>query len=200
MIIAIHLPIKTNELNPMQSRGCELIPQKTVNPFNQLICEFNVKMKSSVFVRGLVGLASMVVFGAASSPSLAEFKAVKTINGKNPPGAIKSLVNTKTLVDEIRPDGQRILAVRGTRLPGTRVPIHVHEFSGLTCIISGHITDFVEGEEDKVFGPGDCYYMPAATPMSAVNLGKESAILIDIFVLPVGERPMKVIESGVNYP
>ena len=157
-------------------------------------------MKKSFFVHGLIGLASMVTCGVASSPSFAEIEAVKIINGKNPPGAIKSLVNTKTLVDEIRPDGQRILAVRGTRLPGTRVPIHLHEFSGLTCIISGQITDFVEGEEDNVFGPGDCYYMPTATPMSAANLGKESAVLIDIFVLPVGEKPMKVIESGVNYP
>ena len=113
-------------------------------------------MKKSFFVHGLIGVASMVTCGIASPPSFAEIEAVKIINGKKPPGAIKSLVNTKTLVDDIRPDGQRILAVRGTRLPGTRVPIHVHEFSGLTCIISGQITDFVEGEKDNVFGPGDC--------------------------------------------
>ena len=171
-----------------------------MNLFDDLIYEFHAMMKRSIFVHGLVGFASVVTFGATSSLSFAEIKPVKIINGKKPPGAIKSLINTKTLVDEIRPDGQRILAVRGTRLPGTRVPIHVHEFSGLTCIISGQITDFVEGEEDKVFGSGDCYDMPASTPMSAVNLGKEPVVLVDVFVLPVGERPMKVIESGVNYP
>ena len=81
-----------------------------------------------------------------------------------------------------------------------RVPIHIHQISGLTCIISGQITDFVEGQTKKVFGAGDCYYMPAETPMSAVNLGAKPVVLVDIFVLPDGEKSMKVIESGVDYP
>jgi len=151
-------------------------------------------------LHGLLGFVSVLTFEAVASSADAEMKFVKTINGKNLPGVIKSLVNTKTLVDAIRPDGQRILAVRGTRLPGTRVPIHIHQFSGLTCIISGQITDFVEGQTKKVFGAGDCYYMPAETPMSAVNLGAKPVVLVDIFVLPDGEKSMKVIESGVDYP
>lgn len=157
-------------------------------------------MKALFFARGLLGFASVFVVGDIAFPAYANIEPVKTINGKSIPGTIKPLVNSKTLVDEIRPDGKRILAVRGTRLPGTRVPIHIHEFSGLTCVISGQITDFVEGQNDNVFGPGDCYYMPAATPMSAVNLGKDPAVLVDIFVLPVDEMPMKVIESGIQYP
>ncbi len=39
--------------------------------------------------------------------------------------------------------------------------------------------------------------MPADTPMSAANLGKEPVILVDISVLPSGEQPMRVIESGL---
>ncbi len=38
--------------------------------------------------------------------------------------------------------------------------------------------------------------MPADTPMSAANLGKEPVILVDNFVLPSGEQTMRVIESG----
>lgn len=157
-------------------------------------------MKISIVFRGFLGFASVLAFEAVALPAYTEMKPVKTINGKSLPGAIKRLVNTKTLVDEIRPDGQRILAVRGTRLPGTRVPIHVHQFSGLTCVISGQVTDFVEGQTEKVFGAGDCYYMPAETPMSAVNLGTKPVVLVDLFVLPDGEKPMKVIEFGVDYP
>ena len=144
----------------------------------------------------------VVLFALLSAPlsAAAQVEAVKVINGRSLPGIIKGLTNTKTLVDEIRPDGQRILAVRGTRLPGTRVPIHVHDHSGLTCVISGQITDYVEGEDDQVFEAGDCYYMPDQTPMSAANLGKEPVILIDIFVLPPGEPPMRVIESGLMSP
>ena len=49
------------------------------------------------------------------------------INGKKPPGTVAGLVNTKLLIDAIRPDGMQLSVTRGTRLPGTRVAIHVHE-------------------------------------------------------------------------
>ena len=142
---------------------------------------------------------ALLVLLNASLATAAQAESVKVINGKSLPGIIKSLTNTKTLIDEIRPDGQRILAVRGTRLPGTRVPIHVHDHSGLTCVVSGQITDFVEGEDNQIFEAGDCYYMPDQTPMSAANLGKEPVILVDIFVLPPGEPPMRIIESGLMH-
>ncbi len=128
---------------------------------------------------------------------MAHVEPVKMINSKELPGIIAGLSNKKTLVDDIRRDGQRVLVVRGTRLPGSRVPIHVHDHSGLTCVISGQITDFIEGKKNQVFCAGDCYYMPADTPMSAANLGKEPVILVDISVLPSGEQPMRVIESGL---
>ena len=120
------------------------------------------------------------------------------INGKKPPGTVSNLVNTKLLIDAIQPDGMQLSVTRGTRLPGTRVAIHVHEFGGFTCIISGEITDFVEGKEDAVYGPGECYYMPPNTPMSAANLGDESAVLIDSFVVPPGKPVITKLEPGFN--
>ena len=53
----------------------------------------------------------------------------------------------------------------------------------------------MEGQSPQVFGPGECFYMPANTPMSAANLGDEPVELIDIFVLPENEPPMTVIEK-----
>ena len=141
---------------------------------------------------------ALFVFVGMPLSAFAQGGQVELINGKKLPGVIQGLTNTKTLVDRTRPDGNRILAVRGIRLPGTRVPIHVHDHSGLTCVVSGQITDFVEGENDQVFGPGECYYMPEKTPMSAANLGQDPVMLIDVFVLPPGEAPMRVVESGVS--
>ena len=120
------------------------------------------------------------------------------INGKKPPGTVAGLVNTKLLIDTIRPDGMQLSVTRGTRLPGKRVAIHVHEFGGFTCIVSGEITDFVEGKEDAVYGPGECYYMPPNTPMSAANLGNEPVVLIDSFTVPPGKPVITKIEPGFN--
>tara|TARA_B100000902_G_C27079613_1_gene798217 strand:- start:294 stop:749 length:456 start_codon:yes stop_codon:yes gene_type:complete len=128
----------------------------------------------------------------------AEISPTSLINGKKPPGTVAGLINTKLLIDAIRPDGMQLSVTRGTRLPGTRVAIHVHEFGGFTCIVSGEITDFVEGKEDAVYGPGECYYMPPNTPMSAANLGDEPAVLIDSFTVPPGKPVITKIEPGFN--
>ena len=155
-------------------------------------------------MKPLRALSCFLIFSSALSLSsvsrsvMAQVEPFEKINGKDLPGLIKGLRDKKTLIDDIRHDGQRVLAARDTRLPGTRTPIHVHDHSGLTCVISGQITDFIEGKKDRIYGAGDCYFMPAGTPMSAANLGSEPVILVDIFVLPPGEAPMKVIESELS--
>lgn len=128
----------------------------------------------------------------------AEVLPTRYINGKKPPGTVAGLINGQELINEIRPDGKQLLVFKGTRLPVTRVAIHVHEYSGFTCIISGIITDFVEGKIDANYGPGDCYFMPANTPMSAANLGEEPVVLIDSFVVPPGKPVITKIEPGFN--
>lgn len=141
----------------------------------------------------LISLLSLIPIQAR-----AEVKSTSTINGKRPPGRVAGLINTKTLIDETRPDGMQLLALKGTRLPGTRVAIHIHKYSGMTCILQGVITDFVEGRKDATYGPGDCYYMPANTPMSAANLSEEPVELIDSFVVPPGEPVITKIEPGLK--
>ena len=90
----------------------------------------------------------------------------------------------------------QLLVFKGTRLPGTRVAIHIHEFSGFTCVLSGEITGFVEGHEAATYGPGECYFMPANTPMTAANLAGKPAVLIDSFVVPPGKPVINKIEPG----
>ena len=133
--------------------------------------------------------------GAVEDP-FARFGERTTINGETPPGELARLVDVTTMLDTVNAEGERLLVVRGVRKAGTRVGIHVHQWGGHTCVLSGTITDFVEGREPSTFPAGTCYYMPPNTPMSAANLGDDDAVLIDTFVLPVDGEPITILEPG----
>merc|ERR1712086_867400 len=120
-----------------------------------------------------------------------------TINQKPLPGTMARLVGPKVMIDVLKADGMRLLVTKGTRKAGTRVGIHYHKFGGHTCVLSGVITDYIEGlAEPVVFPAGTCYYMSPGTLMSAANLGVEDAELIDTFSLPPGEKEIRVVEPG----
>jgi quercetin dioxygenase-like cupin family protein len=135
---------------------------------------------------------------AASEPEITWTYPITKINGETPPGKLQPLVNSETMLDTTQSDGNRLVVTKGTRLAGTRVAVHVHQYGGHTCVIEGTITDFVEGEPDGIYPAGTCYYMPANTPMTAANLGTEDALLIDTFVLPFGAPTITILEPGYN--
>jgi quercetin dioxygenase-like cupin family protein len=145
----------------------------------------------------LLLIASIVLLLSSACASTPQWTyPITTINGATPPGKLQPLANTSTMLDTKQSDGLRLLVTKGTRLAGTRVAIHVHEYGGHTCVLSGEITDFVEGKANGRYPAGTCYYMPANTPMSAANLGKEDAVLIDTFVLPFGAPAITIMEPG----
>lgn len=123
---------------------------------------------------------------------------VTTINGKVPDGALLPLQDVTVMLDTVDADGKRLLIAKGTRKAGTRVAIHIHKYGGHTCVLSGEITDFVEGRMPMHWPAGSCYYMPPGVFMSAANLGTEDAVLIDTFNLPPGEEFITILEPG--YP
>lgn len=125
----------------------------------------------------------------------AGFGQVTEINGFAPPAVSTGLNEVKIMAMTDLPDGQTLVVSRGTRLAGTRAPIHVHEYGGHTCVLSGAITDFVEGMAPSLFPADTCYYMPANTPMTAANLGSEDAVLIDTFIVPKGAPTITIIET-----
>lgn len=122
---------------------------------------------------------------------------ITAINGAAPRGTYRPLEEVVVLLDITASDGQRLVVTRGIRRAGTRAPIHVHEHGGHTCVLSGTITDFVEGQPDTVWPAGTCYYMPANTPMTAANLGTEDAVLMDTFKLPPGAPTITIVEQGL---
>jgi quercetin dioxygenase-like cupin family protein len=135
-----------------------------------------------------------IVFTPASAEVIA--RDVTTINGQPVPGEMLPLQDVITMLDTIDASGNRLVITRGVRKAGTRVAIHVHEYGGHTCVLSGAITDFVEGHAPARWAAGTCYYMPPNTPMSAANLGTEDAILIDTFNLPPDVPAITIIEPG----
>lgn len=125
---------------------------------------------------------------------------VTTINGAALPVGYVAMTNEKTMLDTIDADGLRLVITEGTRPAGSRAAIHIHKYGGHTCVLSGVITDYIEGHEPMEFPAGTCYYMPPNTLMTATNLGTEDAVLIDTFTLPVGEPTITIREPGLKAP
>lgn len=119
-----------------------------------------------------------------------------TINGNSPPGVATRLTDLTVMLDTVDSDGNRLLVQQGIRKPGTRAPIHYHDYGGHTCVLSGTITDFMEGMPSATYPAGTCYYMPPDVAMTAVNLGSEDVRLIDTFELPPSATTITVIEPG----
>lgn len=141
-------------------------------------------------------LMSCLAFFGTQAHASPPKEPVSAINGQTPPGRVAPLEGITVLLDTVTPDGKRLLVERGTRLAGTRVAIHEHDFGGYTCVLSGEITDFVEGQPSKTYPAGSCYYMPPQTPMTAANLGDVDAVLIDNFRVPPGAPAMRILEPG----
>jgi quercetin dioxygenase-like cupin family protein len=144
-----------------------------------------------------VGCAIAVCAGVATATSAgADLVSTTTVNGTTPPGTATSLSEMTVMLDTVEDDGRRLLVQQGIRKPGTRAPIHVHDYGGHTCVLSGTMTDFVEGKEPATISAGSCYYMPPGVAMTAANLGKEDVRLIDTFVLPPDAPAIIVVEPG----
>jgi quercetin dioxygenase-like cupin family protein len=124
----------------------------------------------------------------------------RKINGKKLPAKLAPLYNSKVLLNVINSKGERVYITKGIRKKNTRVGIHVHKYGGYTLVLRGEITDFVEGIENKKYKAGSGYYMPPCTPMSACNLGKEDAELIDIFIGKPGEPFIDILEPCWKFP
>jgi len=140
--------------------------------------------------------AGAVAVLAGSSPAGADLGSTTTVNGATPPATAAPLSDLTVMLDTVQADGRRLLIQQGIRKPGTRAPIHSHDFGGHTCVLSGTITDFVEGEEPMTISAGSCYYMPPHVAMTAANLGNDDVRLIDTFILPPDAPAIIVLEPG----
>jgi hypothetical protein len=128
------------------------------------------------------------------------------INGlvlPNTPGRAK---NENRLITQLitdakgDPTGWTIISSRASRDAGTRAPIHVHPYGGQTCVLSGEMSLYLDGELiNKKAGPNECYWMPAGRRMSAINTGGTTSTFVDTFVVPEGEQVWLVVEPGLQH-
>lgn len=150
------------------------------------------------FLASILLIATAAALLARTAAGADAVVPVTQINGQTPPGRLLPLEHPTMMLDTLDSKGNRVVVTKGTRKAGTRVGIHIHKYGGHTCVLSGVITDFVEGHAPMIFPAGSCYYMPAGVPMTAANLGTQDAELIDNFILPPGEPMITILEPG--YP
>ena len=127
------------------------------------------------------------------------------INGESPPNKpsktmFESRLITQPVLDATgKPTGWIVVTSRSVRDQGTRSPIHVHPHGGQTCVVSGEMSLYLDGEPTvQTAGPGECYWMPSGRRMSGVNSADSRTIMIDTFIVPAGEQVWIVVEPGME--
>ena len=125
---------------------------------------------------------------------------VTEINGSLPPLVAASAAKTEVVVDRIIQTGdgltRRALVIKSTRAPGTRAPIHEHDYGGTTTVLKGEMTLYMEGHEPMRAVAGQSYFMPAGHVMAAVNAAEQEAVMLDSYVLPPYFRHWRPLEQG----
>lgn len=124
---------------------------------------------------------------ALDLPTSTRMPYITTINGHVPPLKPTS-AKAQTMSLEYEDDkGWKRITHLTRRAPGTRSPIHTHDFGGQTCIIEGEMTLYLEGAQPVTKKAGECYWMPPGPPMSGVNTATTDTLMFDIFYVPITE-------------
>lgn len=159
---------------------------------------------STSAVEAISGINSQITDSVTQLPN-PNIEQSDKINGKTPPNkASKTMFENRLITQDITdargdPTGWVVVTSRSVRDKGTRSPIHVHPHGGQTCVVSGEMSLYLDGEPTiQKAGPGDCYWMPAGRRMSGVNSAKTPTIMIDTFVVPRGEQVWIVVEPGMT--
>jgi len=120
------------------------------------------------------------------------------LNGIALPGTLARSLNQKLLITVPDGKGNKLVVEQTTRAANTRTPIHLHDFSGVTCVIEGEMTLYLEGAQPQRAVAGQCYHMPAGFRMVGFNSGATNAVMHDIFTIPIGSPIWRVVEDGAE--
>ena len=170
------------------------------------------KILAAGIIAGAVGIATYTLFPTNSqiTDSVTQvpnpnIERSDKINGKVPPNTpTKTMFEERLLtIDQLDAKGNSTgwvtITSRSVRDLGTRSPIHVHPYGGQTCVVSGEMSLYLDGETNiQKAQSGECYWMPAGRRMSGVNSAKTTTIMIDTFVVPKGEQVWIVVEHGME--
>lgn len=115
-------------------------------------------------------------------------------SGAIPPLPKRTLA--KILIEHTEENDRITSVFFSERAPNTRSAIHAHDHGGVTCLIEGEMTLYVEGRDPITRRAGECYYMPSGVRMTGVNTGKETAKFIDFFNYKSNESFLRVTEGN----
>lgn len=140
----------------------------------------------------------MLIFPIASYSQSTEKRAtlIYELNGSPLPGVMARSIDQKRLITIPDGKGNHTIVEQTTRAPNTRTPIHLHDFSGNTCVIQGEMTLYLENSSPKRAIAGECYHMPAGLKMVGFNSGFTNAVMHDIFTTPIDAPVWRVVEEG----
>ena len=123
---------------------------------------------------------------------------VTELNGSVPPEKIARSLKQVRLLRSPDGKGNQVIVEQTTRAAKTRTPIHMHDHGGITCVIEGEMTLYMEGVEPKRAQAGECYYMPEGRMMAGVNSGSLPAVMHDTFILPKDAAAWRIVEKGAQ--
>ncbi len=144
----------------------------------------------------LVVLSLVVLAVSGGVAGAVQLPDVTTINGVVPPMTTTFAFKSERLSVGNNRNGTQTIVIRTTRKAGTRSPIHTHDYGGTTCVLKGQMTLYLDGSKPATKKAGFCYFMPPGRLMTGVNTGNGTALILDIFTVPIGDDVWTVREPG----
>lgn len=141
-------------------------------------------------------LATCLAHGTAHARGPADLINDPSEIGMTLPGTMAKSIKEERILDTTDGEGNQVIVARTTRAPGTRTPLHLHEYGGTTCVLEGEMTLYLEGATPQKAVAGQCYYMPAGKAMAGINTGNVNAVMLDTFKVPAGRPVWTVVESS----
>ena len=129
-------------------------------------------------------------------PIVSSAQSVGSVNGVLPTTQVAQSISSTQKMKPQGTDGVQLAVFETVRAPGTRTPIHLHPSGGVTCVLKGQMTLYLEGAKPQTAQAGECYLMPAGLPMIGSNEGKTEAVMLDIFSVTPNVPVWEVVEDG----
>ncbi|MEB3199293.1 MAG: hypothetical protein VKK62_02045 [Synechococcaceae cyanobacterium] len=142
----------------------------------------------------LLSLYSTCLNSAFPSPLRAGTLEELIRSGALPPHPTQA--SSVTMIDHVRQQGRVTTVFLSQRPPRTRSAIHRHDDGGVTCVLEGELSLYIEGRPAIRKVAGECYYMPSDVRMIGFNSGRSVARFLDFFNHREGGRTLTIVEGG----
>jgi quercetin dioxygenase-like cupin family protein len=106
-------------------------------------------------------------------------------------------ITRTVLLDQALPNAlitHRVEIRRITIAPGVAAGLHVHNGPVFGSVESGSVVYRIEGDPERVLGPGDVFYEPEGARIARFDAQEAGVTFLGYFLLAVGQDP------GIEFP